>query len=143
MVNKVFIIGNVGADPEVRTLESGIKTARLRVATTERTFSKEKNENIDHTEWHTISLWRGLADVADRYIHKGTQVFIEGRLRTREWSDKDGKKQYTTEVLADNIKLLGGKTERQERPVVQPAPQPQSVAEYGNIPSAADDGLPF
>jgi single-strand DNA-binding protein len=143
MVNKVFIIGNVGADPEVRTLESGIKTARLRVATTERTFNKEKNESVDHTEWHTISLWRGLADVADRYIHKGTQVFIEGRLRTREWSDKEGKKQYTTEVLADNIKLLGGKTERQERPVVQPAPQPQSVAEYGNIPSAADDGLPF
>lgn len=143
MVNKVFIIGNVGADPEIRTLESGIKTARLRVATTERTFNKEKNESVDHTEWHTIVVWRGLADVVDRYVSKGTQLYIEGRLRTSEWTDKTGAKRYTTEILADNIKLLGGRGEKKQEQWQQPAPQPQSVAEYGNIPSAADDGLPF
>lgn len=143
MVNKVFIIGNVGADPEIRTLESGIKTARLRVATTERTFNKEKNESVDHTEWHTISVWRGLADVVDRYVSKGSQLYIEGRLRTSEWTDKTGAKRYTTEILADNIKLLGGRGEKKQGQWQQPAPQPQSVADYGNIPSVADDGLPF
>ena len=81
MVNKVILIGNVGVDPEVRTLESGAKVARVRLATTERLFDRQANETKEHTEWHTITLWRGLADVVDRYVNKGSQIYIEGRLR--------------------------------------------------------------
>ena len=101
MVNKVILVGNVGIDPEVRTTESGVKVARIRLATTERLFDRQANEAKEHTEWHTITLWRGLADVVDKYVRKGTQIYVEGRLRTREWMDKDNNKRYTTEILAD------------------------------------------
>ncbi len=107
MVNKVILIGNVGLDPEVRALENGTKVARVRLATTERIFDRQTNETKEHTEWHSITLWRGLADVVDRYVHKGSQIYVEGRLRTREWTDKDGNKRYTTEILADTMNLLG------------------------------------
>ncbi len=107
MVNKVILIGNVGLDPEVRALENGTKVARVRLATTERMFDRQANETKEHTEWHSITLWRGLADVVDRYVHKGSQIYVEGRLRTREWTDKDGNKRYTTEILADTMNLLG------------------------------------
>lgn len=111
MVNKVILIGNVGIDPEVRSLENGTKVARVRLATTERLFDRQSNETKEHTEWHTITLWRGLADVVDRYVRKGTQLYIEGRLRTREWMDKDGNKRYTTEILADTMNLLGRRSD--------------------------------
>ena len=107
MVNKVILVGNVGIDPEVRTTESGVKVARIRLATTERLFDRQANEAKEHTEWHTITLWRGLADVVDRYVRKGTQIYVEGRLRTREWMDKDNNKRYTTEIMADVMNLLG------------------------------------
>ena len=111
MVNKVILVGNVGIDPEVRTTESGVKVARVRLATTERLFDRASNETKEHTEWHTITLWRGLADVVDRYVRKGTQLYIEGRLRTREWMDKDNNKRYTTEILADVMNLLGRRSD--------------------------------
>ena len=111
MVNKVILVGNVGLDPEVRTLEGGAKVARVRLATTERLFDRTTNETKEHTEWHTITLWRGLADVVDRYVRKGTQLYIEGRLRTREWVDKDNNKRYTTEILADTMNLLGRRSD--------------------------------
>ena len=108
MVNKVILIGNVGADPEVRTLENGTKVARLRIATTERIFNRESQERRDHTEWHNVTLWRGLADVADRYVRKGSQVYIEGRLRSREWEDPaTGTKRYGIEIVADVMNMLG------------------------------------
>lgn len=107
MVNKVILIGNVGLDPEVRSLENGAKVARIRLATTERIFDRQANETKEHTEWHSITMWRGLADVVDRYVRKGSQIYVEGRLRTREWTDKDGNKRYTTEILADTMNLLG------------------------------------
>ncbi len=113
MVNKVILVGNVGLDPEVRTLENGAKVARVRLATTERLFDRQSNSAKEHTEWHTVTLWRGLADVVDRFVRKGSQIYIEGRLRTREWTDKDGNKRYTTEVLADSMNLLG---RRQDAP---------------------------
>ena len=119
MVNKVILVGNVGLDPEVRTTESGVKVARVRLATTERLFDRASNETKEHTEWHTITLWRGLADVVDRYVRKGTQLYIEGRLRTREWMDKDNNKRYTTEILADTMNLLG---RRQDNPASDSAP---------------------
>ena len=111
MVNKVILVGNVGIDPEVRTTESGVKVARIRLATTERLFDRQANEAKEHTEWHTITLWRGLADVVDRYVRKGTQIYVEGRLRTREWMDKDNNKRYTTEIMADVMNLLGRRSD--------------------------------
>lgn len=111
MVNKVILIGNVGMDPEVRTTESGVKVARVRLATTERLFDRQANETREHTEWHTITLWRGLADVVDRYVRKGSQIYVEGRLRTRDWMDKDNNKRFTTEILADSMNLLGRRSD--------------------------------
>lgn len=111
MVNKVILVGNVGMDPEVRTTENGVKVARLRLATTERFFDRQTNETREHTEWHTITLWRGLADIVDRYVHKGSQLYVEGRLRTRDWVDKDNNKRYTTEILADSMNLLGRRSD--------------------------------
>lgn len=131
MVNKVILIGNVGMDPEVRALEGGAKVARLRIATTERIYNRQTQETKEHTEWHTVTLWRGLADVADRYVRKGSQVYIEGNLRTREWTDKDNNKRYTTEIVANDMKMLGRRAEgtrradgrnylRRARPVLRP-----------------------
>ena len=105
------MIGNVGIDPEIRTTEGGVEVARIRLATTERLFDRQANEAKEHTEWHTITLWRGLADVVDKYVRKGTQIYVEGRLRTREWMDKDNNKRYTTEILADVMNLLGRRSD--------------------------------
>ena len=107
MINKVILIGNVGADPEVRALEGGVKVARLRIATTERIYNRQTQETKEHTEWHNVTLWRNLADVADRLIRQGSQVYIEGSLRTRDWTDKDGNKRYATEIVANDLKMLG------------------------------------
>lgn len=109
MINKVILVGRVGDDPEIKTTANGVKTARLRLATSERYNDAQSGERREFTEWHTITLWRGLADVADRYVRKGSQLYIEGRLRTREWLDKSQVKHYTTEILADNMQMLGGK----------------------------------
>lgn len=111
MINKVILIGNVGMDPEIRTLESGVKMARLRIATTERLYNREAQEAREHTEWHTVVLWRNLADVADRFVRKGSQVYIEGRLRSREWTDQQGAKRTTVEILADDMKMLGRRSD--------------------------------
>lgn len=124
MINKVILVGNVGLDPEVRTTDSGIKVARLKVATTERQYNKQTNESRELTEWHTIILWRNLAEVTEKYVKKGSQLYIEGRLRTREWTDKDNIKRYSTEIIADEIKLLGRKGDAQAE---QSAPAPQAT----------------
>ena len=114
MINKVILLGNVGQDPEVRTLESGVKVVRLRVATTERMFNRQTNETTEHTEWHSVTLWRGLADVADKYVRKGSQVYIEGRIRSREW-EKDGQRHFGIEIVADDMKLLGRRSDGQQQ----------------------------
>lgn len=116
-------------------MEGGVKVARVRLATTERYRDRQSGENKEHTEWHTITLWRGLAEVVDNYVRKGSQIYVEGRLRTREWTDQQGNKRYTTEILADAMNLLGrrgdtpvsdntGTYTAQPRPQ-QPAAQPQ------------------
>ena len=151
MVNKVILVGNVGLDPEVRTTESGVKVARVRLATTERIYDRQTNESKELTEWHTITLWRGLADVVDRYVKKGSQLYIEGRLRTREWTDKDNIKRYTTEILADEMKLLGRKSDGQQGGAPAPsgysapAQQPVQPTQPASIPQVNDDpdDLPF
>ena len=162
MVNKVILVGNVGMDPEVRTLETGVKVARVRLATTERIFNRQTNETTEHTEWHTITLWRGLADVADKYVRKGSQIYIEGSLRNREW-ERDGVKHYATEVVADEMKLLGRRADgaaapqqgyAQPQPAYQqpsyqapqpsyPQPQPQSQPQAPVMPTEDPDDLPF
>lgn len=160
MVNKVILVGNVGLDPEVRTTESGVKVARVRLATTERIYNRQTNENTELTEWHTITLWRGLADVVDRYVRKGSQLYIEGRLRTREWTDKDNIKRYTTEIMADEMKFLGRRSDNQQAGAPmggqqgysqpqggyqQPAQQYAQPAQPSSIPAPQDDpdDLPF
>ena len=142
MINKVILVGNVGADPEVKSLDNGVKVARIRVATTERIYIKEKNEYKDNTEWHNITLWRGLAEVVDKYIRKGSQLYIEGKLRTREY-DKNGVKCYATEIVAEELKMLGRKevvSQSAPQPV-QPTPQPSYSAPVADMPF--DDEIPF
>lgn len=144
MINKVILVGNVGLDPEVRTLETGVKVARVRLATTERIFKRQTNETSEHTEWHTITLWRGLAEVVDKFVRKGSQLYIEGRLRSREW-ERDGQKHYATEIVADDMKLLGRRSDngaqegyQQSAPSSygQPAPQPYHQAQPTPQPAA-------
>lgn len=107
-VNKVILIGNLGKDPEVRHLDNGASVANFSIATTESYKDRNTGQRVDQTEWHNIVLWRGLADVAEKYLKKGDSVFIEGKLRTRSW-EKDGVTRYTTEVVGDQMTMLGGK----------------------------------
>lgn len=107
-VNKVILIGNLGKDPEVRTIEGGTKVANFPIATTE--SYKDKNGNRqEQTEWHNIVLWRGIAEIAEKYLKKGATIYVEGKLRTRQWESKEGEKRYTTEVIADSFTMLGKK----------------------------------
>ena len=163
MVNKVILIGNVGVDPEIRTLESGVKVARVRLATTERSRNRETGDTTEHTEWHTITLWRGLADVVDKYVRKGSQIYVEGRIRTREWTDQSGAKRYSTEILADTMNLLGRRSDSPQQgaapqsgyqqaapapayqqPAYQQAPAYQAAPAPAPVPPMDDpDDLPF
>lgn len=114
MVNKVILIGNAGADPEIRCLENGVKLARLKIATTERIYNSTTGERRDHTEWHSLTLWRGQADFAERYIRKGTQIYVEGKIRSREFvDDYTGLKRTIIEIHADDIKTLGRKSDHE------------------------------
>ncbi|RUA34374.1 MAG: single-stranded DNA-binding protein [Bacteroidetes bacterium] len=107
-VNKVILIGNLGKDPEVRHLDNGASVANFSIATTETYKDRNSGERVDQTEWHNIVLWRGLAEIAEKYLKKGDSVYIEGKLRTRSW-EKDGVTRYTTEVVGDQMTMLGGK----------------------------------
>ena len=107
-VNKVILIGNLGKDPEVRYLDNGVAVANFSLATTENYKNKE-GEKVSQTEWHNIVLWRGLAEVAEKWLKKGSSVYVEGKIRTRKWEDKDGNTRYSTEILGDNMTMLGGK----------------------------------
>lgn len=110
-INKVILIGNLGKDPEIFTFENGVKKASFSLATTESYKDKEGNR-VDQTEWHNIVLWRGLAEVAEKYLGKGNQIYLEGKIKTRVWDDKDGNKRYTTEIYGDNMTMLGGRREQ-------------------------------
>lgn len=144
MVNKAILIGNVGADPEVRSLESGVKVCRIRLATTERV--RKDDGWGDHTEWHNVVLWRGLADVADKYIRKGSRIYVEGPLRSNEWTDKDGNRRVTIEIIASEMKLLDRRAEGDVAPrpaAPAPAAAPKPVAAVVPPTVADDDDLPF
>ncbi|MBL8340362.1 MAG: single-stranded DNA-binding protein [Rubrivivax sp.] len=108
-VNKVILIGNLGRDPEVRYLPSGAAVCNLRLATTRTWKNKDSGERQEETEWHTVSLFERQAEIAGEYLKKGRSVYIEGRLRTRKWTDKEGQERYSTEVVGENMVLLGGR----------------------------------
>jgi single-strand DNA-binding protein len=113
-LNKVMLIGNIGRDPEVKTLDGNNgsqKVATFTLATGEK-YKDRNGELRENTEWHNIVAWRNLADICEKYIRKGMQVYIEGRIRTRSWQDKDGNTRYTTEIMADNLQMLGKKDEK-------------------------------
>lgn len=121
MVNKVILLGYVGADPDVRILDGAVKVARIKIATSER-YTDQQGNKQEQTEWHNITLWRGLADVVDKYVHKGSQVYIEGKIRTREY-EQEGVKKYATEIIANELKLCGRAQDANSAPVPVP-PQP-------------------
>lgn len=110
-LNKVQLIGNLGQDPEMRRTGSGEAVCNFSLATTERWKDKNTGERKEATEWHRVVLWRRLAEIAEQYLRKGTPVYIEGQLRTRKWQDKDGRDCYTTEIVASEMKMLGGRPE--------------------------------
>jgi single-strand DNA-binding protein len=141
-INKVIIVGNLGIDPEVRTLESGAKLARLRIATSE-SYTNKEGQRIDQTEWHNVVVWRQLADVAEKFLVKGKQVYIEGKLRTRQWKDNDGNDRYTTEIVGDVLQLLGraGDQTSEERP--QPANTGVAHSHASSSDESDSDDLPF
>jgi len=142
MVNKVILVGNVGKDPEVRRMDNNLTVARFPLATSER-WNKDGNW-VEHVEWHNIVLWRGLAERAEKYVHKGAQVYVEGRLRSRSYDDKDGIKRYMTEILADV--MIPPKPESVQQPSSQPSyptvPADQPVVS-NDLGSEPPDDLPF
>lgn len=140
MINKVILVGNVGAEPDVRVLDGGVKTTTLRIATSER-YKTQDGQVKENTEWHTVVLWRGLADVADKWVKKGDKVYIEGSIHTREWTDKSEVKHYTTTITGKELKLLSPREKEQSAPQVQ-TPQPQAAPPLPPMPTISDD-LPF
>ena len=144
MINKVILVGRVGADPDIHTFESGKKTAKLRLATTERTYNKETQQATEYTEWHSVVAWGTLADVIDKWVKKGALLYIEGSLRTREYN-KGNEKRYTIEIVADEMKMLGGKpTEGTGNGAGQTyAPQAQPAPAMPTMPADTLDDIPF
>ena len=144
-VNKVILVGNVGKDPEIRHLENNLVLARFSLATSE-TYKNRNGEMVTNTEWHNIVAWRQLAELAERFIKKGRQLYVEGKITTRQWDDKEGNKRYTTEIVADNIRLLGKREdiEQNNDSNVRPsrAVTPEPMSEDVDIPNEPDD-LPF
>jgi single-strand DNA-binding protein len=146
-VNRVFLIGNLGRDPDLQYLEGNIAVAKFPLATTE-TY-KDKNGNlVSQTEWHTIVLWRGLAELAQKYLHKGSLVYIEGRIRSRNWEDKDKNKRFSTEIIGDNLVMLDKRKEAGDMPATQPTEAANfseitfDAGTLANTPISKDD-LPF
>ena len=139
-LNKVMLIGNLGKDPEVRHLENGTTVANFSIATTESYKDRNSGEIISNTDWHNVVVWRGLADVVEKYLKKGAKVYVEGKLRTRSWQDKEGATRYTTEVVVDDLVMLG--RNENNAPQQQPQAPAPTTAPTPSIDEEEDD-LPF
>lgn len=144
-VNKAILLGNCGQDPEVRTLENGRKVATFSLATTERGYKLQNGTEVpERTEWHSLVLWQGLADVAEKYVRKGMQLYVEGKITTRSW-EKDGVRFYKTEILVSDMQMLGKKPEAQQPQ--QSTQEPASFGEPQRVPMNErideQSGLPF
>ena len=160
-INKVILVGNLGQNPELRYTPNGVAVCSIRVATSESYTDRASGERITTTEWHNVVLWRGLAETAGKYLKTGSQVYLEGKLKTRQWQDQQGQNRYTTEVVADVMQLLGRAPGREESSPqatapaatasattqpTQPAQPAQAVQQAAASPSAAPgtaDDLPF
>lgn len=142
-VNKVILIGNLGADPETRYLSSGDAVTNIRIATTEKWKSKG-DEPQEHTEWHRVNFFGKLAEIAGEYLTKGAPVYVEGRIRTRKWQDKDGNDKYSTEIVADRMQLLGSRSDSNRR-AADPADHatPSAAKKDTPPPKFTDDDIPF
>ena len=141
-VNKVILLGNMGADPEIRYMPSGEAVANIRLATTESWKDKASGEKKEITEWHRVVFYRKLAEIVGQYLKKGSSVYVEGRIRTRKWQDKEGQDRYSTEIEASEMQMLGGKQDggqqQPERPQQSAAPRPASTS-FDDM----DDDIPF
>lgn len=147
-INKVIIVGNLGNDPEIRTMPNGEPVANITVATSESWTDKNSGEKKEVTEWHRIVIYRKLAEIAAQYLRKGSQVYIEGRLKTRKWQDNNGQDRYSTEIQCDNLQMLGGRNQdaAQNQPPKQQDKQQkaQSKSQQSEPPmDAFDDNIPF
>ena len=149
-VNKVILIGNLGAAPEVRFTPSGQAVANFRIATSESWTDKGSGQKQERTEWHRIVVWGKLAELCGEYLAKGRQCYVEGRMQTREWTDKEGKKNYTTEVVAQNVVFLGGRAEGagagaggRRGDDFGPPPPGMDEAGPGAPPQGTEDDIPF
>lgn len=145
MINKVILVGRVGADPEIKVMgDSGVKTARIRLATSEKWFNKETNQTEELTEWHNVTLWRNLADVADKYVRKGSLLYVEGTIHYRKWQGKDGVERQMTDITATTMQMLN-KVEVSAAPAepqYQPPQYPTPIAAPAE-PEVIQDDLPF
>lgn len=141
MINKVILVGNVGKDPEVRYLDNGTAVASFPLATSENYKDKEGNRQ-SRTEWHNIVLWRGLAEVAEKYVKKGNPLYIEGKIRSRSYDDKDGVKKYFTEIYADQMQMLGSKPNSGDSASASAPISEESNTQASTEPLETDD-LPF
>lgn len=152
-INKVILVGNLGADPESRAMPSGMSVCNLRIATTESWKDRQSGEQQERTEWHRVALFGRLAEIATEYLHKGSQVYIEGSLRTRKWQDKQGTERYTTEIIASDMQMLGGRGAAAGGGAAGGGPAPEAARERAEASEGAgaagatrdelDDDIPF
>jgi single-strand DNA-binding protein len=148
-VNKVILVGNLGQDPESRTTPGGTTVTNIRVATTDSWTDKASGEKKEQTEWHTVVMWNRLGEIAAEYLRKGSQVYIEGRLQTRKWQDKQGNDRYTTEIVASDMQMLGGRgggsgAAQETRDTREGGGKPMAAAPAGAGAGADfDDDIPF
>ena len=136
-VNKVILVGNVGKEPEIRYLEGGAAVCKFPMATSE-VYKNRDGEKITTTEWHNIVLWRGLAEIAEKYVKKGMQIYIEGRIKTRSYNDKDGNTKYITEIVGDNMQMLGRKSDETQQNSGLPESSPEQKRKQPENSTNAD-----
>jgi single-strand DNA-binding protein len=141
-VNKVILLGNLGANPEMRFTQGGSPVANLRIATTER-WTDKSGQKQEATEWHRVVLFGKTAEIAGQYLTKGRQVFIEGRIRTRQWQDQQGQKRYSTEIIATNMTMVGGRSGAERGPEDMGATIPPDDPMTGDFAGGNDDDIPF
>jgi len=139
-INKAILIGRLGADPEVRYTPSGVAVANFNIATSEEWKDKETGEKKERTEWHRIVVWSKLGELCGEYLSKGRQVYIEGRIQTRSWDDRDGNKRYTTEIIATDVQFLGG---RDSGDAYRPEGPAAGGAPGSPVQAPEDDDIPF
>jgi single-strand DNA-binding protein len=141
-VNKVILIGNLGRDPEVRYLENGTAVANFTIATSETYKDRNTGQNVTQTEWHNVVFWRGLAEIAEKYLKKGNKIYVEGKLRTRNWQDKENNQRYTTEIVGENMTMLGGPADNTSQGVSQQGAPQQSGGHQGGEQQASSEAQP-